>query len=375
MLSLEDFYNEWRSPSDTISIHTSGSTGRPKTMQAEKRRMLASAHATDEFLKLTPECTALLCLPLEYIAGKMMVVRSIECGMQLITVRPSNNPLADIVSGDVPVPERGIDFAAMIPSQVYNSLRVDKEAELLKSIRHLIIGGGAISHGLELALNDFPNDVWSTYGMTETLSHIALRRLSGPDSSLWYTPMPGVKISIVNDDDIVSTCIASCDKKESPDINDSDGCHKHRCGLLVIDAPSVHEGVLFTNDIAEIHPDGHRFRILGRRDNVICSGGIKLHIEEIEEVLRPHLSMPFCITKLTDEKYGEVVVLLIEEKISESIESGIVDSDYGQQLTYAFSHLHRYAVPKKVIRVPLLPMTPNGKIDRRTAETIAKKSK
>ena len=270
-MSLEEFLLEWRSDSPYVEVKTSGSTGEPKRMMVEKRRMMNSARITCDFLGLKPGDTALLCMSLDYIAGKMMVVRSIERNLKLITVEPSGHPLTE---------DSKYDLVAMVPMQVYNSLQVPEEKERLMQIKHLIIGGGAIDESMEEELRDFPNAVWSTYGMTETLSHIALRRLNGKEASEWYEPFPSVKVRL-----------------------NEEGC-------LVIDAPEVCEETLVTNDIAEIEASGRRFRILGRKDNVICSGGIKIQTEEVERTLKPYLDAPYMISKRPDPKFGEIVVLL-----------------------------------------------------------------
>ena len=165
---LETFLEEWQNNEPTVWVHTSGSTGIPKPIQVEKGRMMASARLTCRFLDLKEGDTALLCMPLQYIAGKMVVVRSLITGLKLIPVAPCGHPLKDLKEAPT--------FAAMIPMQVYNSLQIPEEKHLLKHIKHLIIGGGAIDTSLGNELKDFPNHVWSTYGMTETLSHIALRR-------------------------------------------------------------------------------------------------------------------------------------------------------------------------------------------------------
>ena len=259
-MDYEAFIDEWHNSEACVLVHTSGSTGAPKPMMVEKRRMEASARITCAFLGLQSGDTALLCMPLDYIAGKMMVVRAITCGLRLIRIEPCSHPMAEVCTP--------IHFAAMVPLQVANSLKVAVERQRLMAIKHLIIGGGAIDDDLERELRDFPNAVWSTYGMTETLSHIALRRISGSEASLWYTPFDGVTVSL-----------------------DSRGC-------LVIDAPHVCHTTLTTNDCAEIR-DG-KFRILGRIDNVVCSGGIKIQIEEVEQSLRPHIHKQFIITKRKD---------------------------------------------------------------------------
>ena len=323
MITLEAFLKEWHNESPYVRVQTSGSTGDPKPMLVEKQRMLASARRTNDFLGLWEGDTALLCMSLDYIAGKMMVVRALERNLKLICVEPSGHPLAMTQRGLSPC----VTFAAMVPMQVYNSLQVPEECERLKQIRHLIIGGGAIDDHLAAELKTFPNNVWSTYGMTETLSHIALRRLSGADASDWYTPFPSVKVSL-NDE--------SC---------------------LVIDAPEVCSELLVTNDIAELA--NHSFRILGRKDNVICSGGLKIQAEEVERQLRPHLRVPYLITKRTDEKFGEVVVLLTEGDL-ETVRAACEVV------------LPKYQRPKAYVHVSQIPLTETGKPARRQAELLAK---
>ena len=319
-MSLEDFLKAWHNDSPYVQVQTSGSTGAPKPMLVEKERMLASARITCDFLGLKPGDTALLCMSLDYIAGKMMVVRALERGLRLVSVPPSGHPLATL-DDDV------IDFAAMVPLQVYNALQVSAEREHLMQVRQLIIGGGAIDEALAEALKVFPNAVWSTYGMTETLSHIALRRLSGSEASDCYTPFPSVRVSL------------------SPD------------GCLVIEAPAVCDGPLVTNDIAELLPDG-RFRILGRKDNVICSGGIKIQIEEVERQLRPHLQSPFLITRRPDRKFGEVCVLLTE-------------GDAAAASLVCERVLSKYHRPRLCLHVARIPLTETGKPARREAERLA----
>ena len=336
-MTLEEFLSEWNNGSDRVLVHTSGSTGKPKPMMVEKKRMLNSARITCDFLGLKPGDSALLCMSLDYIAGKMVVVRSIERHLHLISVCPSGHPLKDV--------NEEITFAAMVPMQVYNTLQVPEERARLCRIRHLIIGGGAIDEALEQKLKALPGDVaiWSTYGMTETLSHIALRRISGKDASQWYSPFRGVELSLFNG--------------------------QGNIGQLVINAPHVCQEKLITNDIVEIRQDStdKQFRIIGRTDNVICSGGIKLHIEEIEEQLRPHLPMPFCISKRADEKFGEVAVLLIEHQATSAsvCKEAILD--------ICRKTLPAYSVPKEIISVGQIPLTGSGKIDRATAQNLAKK--
>lgn len=316
-MSIEEFFEEWNNPSPYVHVKTSGSTGAPKPMLVEKQRMLNSARITCDFLGLRPGDTALLCMSLDYIAGKMMVVRSLERGLKLTTVEPSGHPLStsNLPPSTFHIPH----FTAMVPLQVYNTLQVPEERERLKQIKHLIIGGGAIDDSLAAELKDFPNNIWSTYGMTETLSHIALRRLNGPEASEWYTPFPSVHLSISDE------------------------------GCLIIDAPEVCPEPLITNDIAELST--RQFRILGRKDNVICSGGLKIQAEELERQLRPHMSAPFVISKRADEKFGEVVVLITEGSPSDA-------------RIICERILPKYHQPKAYLHLDQIPLTETGKIAR-----------
>lgn len=346
-MTLEDFFSEWNNDSDRVLVHTSGSTGKPKPMMVEKKRMLNSARITCDFLGLKPGDSALLCMSLDYIAGKMVVVRSIERHLHLISVSPSGHPLKDIDLKDVNGKDVNgeITFAAMVPMQVYNTLQVPEERERLTHIRHLIIGGGAIDASLEKELQALPGNIaiWSTYGMTETLSHIALRRINGAEASEWYQPFDSVKISQTEE------------------------------GCLVIDAPLVCAETLVTNDIVEIESyiynkvEKLRFRIKGRKDNVICSGGIKIQIEEVEALLKPHLEKPFMIAKKKDEKFGEIAVLLTEDEDLKKVEATVrrlLSGKSDDSNKSSESKSHKYWIPREYLHVDHLPLTETGKPKR-----------
>ena len=346
-MTLEDFLSEWNNDSDRVLVHTSGSTGKPKPMMVEKKRMLNSARITCDFLGLKPGDSALLCMSLDYIEGKMVVVRSIERHLHLISVSPSGHPLKNIDLKDANGKDVNgeITFAAMVPMQVYNTLQVPEERERLTHIRHLIIGGGAIDASLEKELQALPGNIaiWSTYGMTETLSHIALRRINGAEASEWYQPFDSVKISQTEE------------------------------GCLVIDAPLVCAETLVTNDIVEIESyiynkeEKLRFRIKGRKDNVICSGGIKIQIEEVEALLKPHLEKPFMIAKKKDEKFGEIAVLLTEDEDLKKVEATIrrlLSGKSDDSNKSSESKSHKYWIPREFLHVDHLPLTETGKPKR-----------
>ena len=316
------FLAQWFDNEDFVPGETSGSTGTPKSIRLEKKRMRESARMTCSFLGLEPGTSAFLCMPLRYIGAKMIVVRAITAHLNLVWATPSSHPLKSCTAAP--------HFAAMTPMQVIATLESPEEARLLREVRHLIIGGGPVDAALAAQLRDFPFAVWSTYGMTETLSHIALRRLNGAEASEWYTPFDGVSLSISPDD------------------------------TLAIDAPLLCPGKIVTNDRVTLRPDG-RFRILGRRDNVINSGGIKIQIEKAEELLRPHLRQPFLITSAPDAHTGEQAVLLLEGAVPEAI----------AELCRAA--LPRYWAPKRIFQVGTLPRAGSDKPDRATARKLAEK--
>lgn len=352
---LRSFLAEWHNDSPCLEVQTSGSTGTPKRLTVRKEQMWQSARLTCEYLGLKQGDKALLCMPLQYIAGKMMVVRSLYAGLDLIVREPSGHPMAEV---DVP-----LRFAAMIPLQVYNTLQVPEERERLGRTDILIIGGGAIDAALEAELQELPNAVYSTYGMTETLSHIALRRLNGPEASPVYHPFPSVRLSLSTE------------------------------GTLVVEAPLVADEKLQTNDIATLHPDGS-FTLLGRKDNIINSGGIKIQIESVEALLHPAISVNFAITSVPDPKFGEAVVLLMEKEKREPVSSErhyrvvatlatgklrhslpvSCDTHYRvvvNDATDIFSLLPKYQRPRYVLEVEAIPLTGSGKTDRAACRRLA----
>ena len=193
LYELYRFLEEWFSDSPYLTVKTSGSTGTPKLLKVRKEQMMQSARLTCEFLGLRQGDSVLLCMPLQYIAGKMVVVRALVAGLNLVIRTPSGHPMADV---DIP-------------------LRFVCRTDIL------IIGGGAIDAGLEAEIRQLPVKVYSTYGMTETLSHIALRQLNGPDASMLYRPFPSVRLSLSSEH------------------------------TLVIDAPLVCDTTLVTNDVGQ----------------------------------------------------------------------------------------------------------------------------
>ena len=315
------FLNEWFDASPVITVHTSGSTGVPKGLVVRKDRMMQSARLTCEFLNLQAGDTALLCMNLRYIGAMMMVVRSLVAGLNLVVRPASGHPLSDV---EVP-----LKFAAMVPLQVYNTLRVPAERKRLEHTDILIIGGGAVDDSLEAELKTIPIAAYSTYGMTETLSHIALRRLNGEAASKCYYPFPSVELSLSAEN------------------------------TLIVKDPLRCDDVLQTNDIACLCSDGG-FTIAGRKDNVINSGGIKIQAEEMENRLQPFIPVPFAVTAVPDPRLGQALTLLIAGK-----------PDIKELENKLQAVLETYYRPKHIFITELIPQTENGKIDRTGCRILA----
>lgn len=311
-----DFIEEWNRASEYITVKTSGSTGQPKEIRLSKKHMIASAKATGEFLDLKKGDTALLCLSMDTIGGRMMVVRSLLLELELIVVDVTSTPLSNI--------NETIDFVAMVPMQVQKSLI--ETPNQLRKINKLIVGGGPVSPQLIEELQYLPTNVFHTFGMTETISHIAMRKLNHPLESE-FNCLPEISISENN-------------------------------GSLVISAPEIGVQHLETNDVIElISPTS--FRWLGRKDFVINSGGVKLHPEEIESKLAAIISVPFFVYGEPDDLLGEKLILIIEN--SENLKFS--KSDFQ-------SHLPKHAVPKEIRYVSRFEYTESGKIKRLTSKAL-----
>lgn len=298
-----DFILDWFDGKSFIEMHTSGSTGIPKIIRVDKQAMVNSALATGDFFDLKAGNKALHCLPVKYVAGKMMLVRAMILGLDLEFVAPSSHPLRNL--------DGEFDFAAMVPMQAQNSVSE------LHRIKKLIVGGAKINAALEKELIHLPTQVFETYGMTETISHIAAKKVGEKA----FTVLPNVTISY-----------------------DDQNC-------LVIHAPRISDDLIETNDVVELTNE-NQFVFLGRIDNVINSGGIKLLPEQIEEKLAGKIEPRYFISSKEDKEFGEKIILVIE---GDSFE---VDKSI-------FKVLDKYEKPKEILFVPKFKETGNGKIIRK----------
>ena len=310
------FLQDWFSDSETVSVQTSGSTGIPKVFEIEKKRMLNSSKMTCDFLGLKEGDTALLCLPVQYISGKMMLVRAIERKLKVIISVPSSAPEIS----------ENVEFCAMTPLQVQNSL--DK----IHFIKNLIIGGAAVSEKLKSQLTSSihhptSNKIYETYGMSETLSHIALKQIS-PIQEEYFTVLNDVEISV-----------------------DERNC-------LKIFAPKLNPEILQTNDIVDLLNE-KQFKFLGRFDNVINSGGVKIFAEELENLVKKHIDKDLVFLGKPDETLGEKLILVIEDASTPlsmtEIKSQISNLKFPS----------KFHIPKEILFLEKFPRAENGKVLRK----------
>lgn len=305
---------------DTIKIRTSGSTGQPKVHFVDKSKMIASAKATGRFFKVKEQSKALLCLPAEFIAGRMMLVRAMMLGWHLDMVKPNSAPLDQLF--------KRYDFCAMTPFQLNHSLN------RLHLIKKIIVGGGVVSQNLIDIIQGLPTKIFEVYGMTETVSHVAARRLNPshteddqPKEIKPFKALP--KISFAQDDR----------------------------GCLIIRAPKIVDKPLITNDIVELETF-KKFFWKGRFDNVVNSGGVKLFPEVIERKLQNVITQRFFLAGIPDDSLGEQLVLFVEAPDSPEFLSNL------KEAVNNLPGLEKFEKPKHIYMVSKFEETPNGKVHR-----------
>ncbi|WP_273567087.1 AMP-binding protein [Maribacter halichondriae] len=313
--AIGDFLLDWCNVGQNIEVQTSGSTGKPKLVGLKKKHMANSAWATGEYFKLKAGDSALLCIPAYFIAGKMMLVRAMVLGLQLDYVEPSSSPM-DFVS-------KTYDFCAMVPLQLQNSLAK------LDSIKTLIVGGAPISKQQIEKLQNISTDIYETYGMTETITHVAVKKINS---------------------NVINSSEAEMHFRALPDVvfkTDDRDC-------LIVDAPNILDAQIITNDIVHLKSETE-FEWLGRFDNIINSGGVKLIPESIEAKLAPIIENRFFVSGAPDKILGQKLILLIEGKVDKAT---LFDSIKDTRM------LQKFEIPKDILNVPEFVETTSGKINR-----------
>ncbi|HPM32136.1 MAG TPA: AMP-binding protein [Chryseolinea sp.] len=328
------FIKKWFTGADLFYQKTSGSTGTPKEIPISRDQMRSSAMLTETALQLKEGFTALVCLDTQYIAGKMMLVRSFVTGMKIIAVNPSANPLLNLPH------YQKMDFAAFVPYQIQEMLSKDSAIKLNK-IQTAIIGGTVLDNGTRNILQEFDCQFYATYGMTETVSHIALQKLNGENASDFFQVLPNIEIKLDN---------RNCLIINSPFLNDS----------------------IYTNDVVDIK-SLTSFKLIGRYDNVINSGGVKISPEKVEiqigDILNEvGLGQSFFVAGVPDSRLGQKIVLIIEsDKYAiEVLEK--INSMFKQRLS-------SYEIPKEIVFLKTFLFTTTGKVNRiKTIELVKNQS-
>lgn len=315
------FIVDWYDNNTTsIEVYTSGSTGKPKAIQHTKQVMAAHARLTCETLQLPPCVTAWLCLPAHKIGGMMMLVRSLVNRMDLLCTKPSGSPFSVLEE------KHPVVFAALTPMQLKSAINDAELFRKMNCIQTILLGGETVSAELLQHLQRAENNIYSTFGMTETISHIALKKISGTNPNEHYHTLKGITVS-----------------------TDERNC-------LTINAPAFGVHHLVTNDMVEIlSPTA--FNWLGRIDNIINTGGIKVIPEQVEQKLLPFIDAPFFIVGIPDEKTGERVALVVEKET--------LDNDEKTSLQNCFSVLGKYEVPRTILHTAKFERADNGKVKRK----------
>lgn len=311
------FHKEFKD-SSIQRTKTSGSTGDPKMIELSRDSMMQSAKNTIDFFGIHEGSNLLLCLPVDFIAGKMMIVRAIAAKANLVIADAVSNPLISFISKKIK-----LDFAAFTPFQVAAILQEPVTASLFESISTVIIGGGEIPLQLEKKLTGFKNKIYSTYGMTETITHIAVRKVGNPI----FKAFKGISLGLDNRD------------------------------CLTIEADYLPEKII-TNDIVSFEGP-FEFIFKGRYDHVINSGGIKVHPESVEAKINDLLNVNYFITGQSHPELGQQVVLVIEGNELDPTTLNLLKNSLNEALG-------KYEIPKKIVFATKFALTPTGKIDRLT---------
>ena len=310
-----DYYNfltSWFDENDFILVKTSGSTGTPKEIKLKKIDLISSSKLTADYFNLKPGDKVINCLPVEYIAGKMMLVRSLVLGLDLYLFPVNSSPIKQI--------QKNYDLIAFTPMQLENSIL------FIDRIKNVLVGGSAVNENLKQKILNINTNVYETYGMTETITHIAVRNLTKGENE--FTTLPGIEIG------------------------KRDNCLFIKPNHLSIEMVQTNDIVQFTNK--------NKFLLIGRRDFIINSGGVKLNPETIEKKLAKYISADFVISSIDNSKFGEVVALVFKKNIPDNYNK-------------AFTHLSKYEIPKEVLVIENFPDN-NGKINRVKIRSIINNS-
>lgn len=331
-----EFCQKWLQGQEYFEVHTSGSTGTPKPISLHRSQMEASARQTLQALGLKKGSKTLLCMNPTYIGGKMMLVRAMEHQMELMVLEAEADPFSQLPA------DTQLDFTALVPLQLESILQNPHSKSILNRMQTVIIGGAPVSWQLRQQVQDLQPILYSTYGMTETVSHIALQPLNGNGDTPYYTAFPDIKLS-----------------------QDERGC-------LVIEGEVTGGKRIVTNDVVELS-DLNRFRWVGRADNIINSGGVKIQLEKIDHIAAEHLaaighSRNLFAWGIPDERLGQKLVLVVEGPPLQKE----VEAQWKELLAH---QLVKYEQPKEVLYWPEFCLTASGKIQKPQTLALLSKTK
>lgn len=311
-MTFAEVIAQWRSGAAYIPARTSGSTGTPSEIRLPRGLVERSARRTIERFGITAASRLHSCIAPDFIGGKMTAIRAEVAGCRFSFETPSNRPLQEFTPSDA------LDMVSLVPSQMRYVL---DHRDVMPMVKTYLLGGSAIPEAIRRDIAASGLNVYESYGMTETASHIAVRRVGVPQED--FRPLPGVSLSADDRD------------------------------CLVIDLGA--DGRIVTNDIVDLAVDGS-FRILGRADNVIVTGGKKVHPADVERRLSPLFGdRSICVTSMPDDFWGQRVVLLVEG-----------EEEIPQQVIAKMKKLlEKYEQPKEIVVVKQLLRTENGKIIRK----------
>ena len=307
------FLELWDTDSGMFTIMSSGTTGEVREMSFTKQALIASANITLTTFDLKAGDLVLQALPMSFVAGKMMLVRAIIGKLKIVIIKPSSKPLKEL-KGE-------FKFAAFTPHQVQNILSESPEKLNLFSI--IIIGGSKVDRDLEDRLASYDTRCYETFGMSETLTHVAIRQVNGEKRSQNFRVLRDFKWEITTK------------------------------GCLQLSADHLNDSPIVTKDLIERIDEDH-FLWLGREDNVINTGGIKVYPETIERKLSGSIKQPFIVSKMKDDKLGEKVIIYFEERYKEYFESNPPE----------YLELSVFERPKEIKFIDRFPRNKNGKIIR-----------
>lgn len=327
---------KWQSQQEYFEIFTSGSTGQPKKIKLERNLIIESIKLTQKAFTLEPDDTLFCCLNAEYIAGMMMIFRALYLKTEILIIEPSSYPFENESIRNF-LTNKSI-FYAFVPLQMQTLLESENDLHLLNAAKAIIVGGAAVNQAITQKLQQISSPVYATYGMTETITHIAIQKLNGENQNGYFEALENVKLAV-----------------------DENNC-------LKINAPTTKNEWIVTNDVVEI-ADSNKFKLIGRKDNIINSGGVKIQLEKVEAIIeeilvKEQLSLKrFFCWGVADEKLGQKLVIFAERNKT-VLESDILQKSLLFKQMQASSLLSKFEKPKDLIWLDKFKETSTAKIDK-----------